>query len=72
MGAETVAVPHIQVCFIYGDDSLNVHCNAMPRIGEQVHHPNGRALIVANIVHTIREVKGGYYQQVQIVLEDRP
>ena len=70
MAAEYVAVPHIQVRFIYGNDSLQVHCSTMPRIGEHVNHPSGNALVVADVLHTINEVKGGYYAQIEIVLQE--
>ena len=71
MAAEYVAVSHIQVRFIYGDESINVHCTSMPRIGEHVNHPNGNTLMIADVLHTINEAKGGYYAQIEIVLKDK-
>ena len=44
----------------------------MPRIGEHVNHPSGSALVVADVLHTINEVKGGYYAQTDVVLDDKP
>ena len=72
MAAETVAVPHIQVRFIYRDESLDVHCVSIPRIGEHVNHPSGSTLVVEDILHTISGGKGRCYAQIEVVLRDKP